>query len=205
MKLTRLPCWQCRCPGQPSPVPENTPVPGGVAVIDLGPVSQPTPTALGEQALAVVKDSGRWFALFGIPLETVPGETKLAFFRGRPWPIRRWRCKKAYPEQRLTIRTSARSNQRRRPGPHRSRARRSPTPSSAASSDGMPTPTSRAGRSVVFALRLRRIFNGQPRNLHVGLDVAVGTGPVRRRPRGGQYTGDYFFNSNTVFVDHGQG
>ncbi len=54
---------------------------------------------------------------------------------------------------------------------------------------------------------LRRIFNGQPRNPHAGLDVAVGTGAPVRAPAAGVVanTGDYFFNGNTVFVDHGQG
>ena len=87
-------------------LPGNSPVPGGVAVIDLGPVSQATPTARwGEQALAVVKDSGRWFALFGIPLDTVPGETEISVFSGSTATVRNVAVRgKAYPEQRLTIR-----------------------------------------------------------------------------------------------------
>ncbi|MGA8879414.1 MAG: M23 family peptidase, partial [Azonexus sp.] len=86
-------------------LPGNTPVPGGVAVIDLGPASQPAPTARrGEQSLAVVKDSGRWFALFGIPLDTDPGETEISVFSGSTATIRNVAVRgKAYPEQRLTI------------------------------------------------------------------------------------------------------
>ncbi|HEX5673933.1 MAG TPA: M23 family metallopeptidase, partial [Azonexus sp.] len=54
---------------------------------------------------------------------------------------------------------------------------------------------------------LRRIFNGQPRNPHAGLDVAVGAGAPVRAPAAGVVAnaGDYFFNGNTVFIDHGQG
>jgi murein DD-endopeptidase MepM/ murein hydrolase activator NlpD len=54
---------------------------------------------------------------------------------------------------------------------------------------------------------LRRVFNGQPRNPHAGLDVAVGTGAPVKAPAAGVVanTGDYFFNGNTVYIDHGQG
>ena len=54
---------------------------------------------------------------------------------------------------------------------------------------------------------LRRIFNGLPRNPHAGLDVAVGTGAAIKAPADGVVanTGDYFFNGNTIFIDHGQG
>ncbi|MBL8416963.1 MAG: M23 family peptidase, partial [Dechloromonas sp.] len=52
-------------------LPQHNPVPGGVAVIDLGVAGTTPPTARwGEQPLAVVRDGGRWFALFGIPLDT---------------------------------------------------------------------------------------------------------------------------------------
>ena len=53
-------------------LPRHSPVPGGVAVIDLGPIGQAAPSARwGEQPIAVVSDHGRWFALLGIPLDTL--------------------------------------------------------------------------------------------------------------------------------------
>lgn len=201
-------------------LPQHSPVPGGIALIDLGPVSQPAPTARwGEQPLAVVQDKGHWFALLGIPLDTLLGELEISVFSGstlgpdfgsvviasRNVAIR----PKNYPEQRLTIKDKRKVE----PNPEDlARIEREQAIAVAIKRQfSAPAPVTNfalpASGPLSSRFGLRRIFNGLPRNPHAGLDVAVGTGTLVKAPADGVIanTGEYFFNGNTVFIDHGQG
>ena len=188
-------------------LPRHSPVPGGIAVIDLGPASQTAPTARwGEQPIAIVRDNGRWFALLGIPLDTLPGELDIMV----SGTIKRVTVQiKNYPEQRLTIKDKRKVE----PNPDdlaRIEREKEVTDAIKRRFSGSPPATDfalPANGPLSSRFGLRRVFNGLPRNPHAGLDVAVGTGAPITAPADGVVAnvGDYFFNGNTVFIDHGQG
>ena len=191
-------------------LPKNAPVPGGVAVFDLG-QAQSAPTARwGEQPLAVVRDNGRWFALLGIPLDTLPGELEISVKNGSTVTVRQVMVGvKNYPEQRLTIKDKRKVE----PNPDDlARIAKEKETTEAVKRNfaaNMPETDFLLPSNGPLSSRfgLRRIFNGLSRNPHAGLDVAVGTGAPIKAPADGVVanTGDYFFNGNTVFIDHGQG
>jgi len=192
-------------------LPENRPVPGGIAVVELGPVSQTAPRAfLDERPLAVVADRQRWHALVGIPLDTPPGSLGIRIVEDgtasrREITVAPWQ----YSEQHLRIRD------RRKVEPNaedmvRIEREQAHTATVKASFSANP-PDSGFSRPATGRLSsrfgLRRFFNGEARQPHSGLDFAAPAGSPVRAPAAGTVidTGDYFFNGNTVFLDHGQG
>lgn len=192
-------------------LPEHRPVPGGVAVVDLGSSELPAPRAfLAEQRLAVVAEGGRWHALLGIPLDTPPGPLSIRVetpptAAQREIAVAPW----AYGEQRLRLR-----NRRQvEPGPADLRriAREQAHTAAIKATFSPPAPDSAFARPSQGRLSsrfgLRRFFNGQARLPHNGLDFAAPAGSPVLAPAAGTVvdTGDYFFNGNTVFLDHGQG
>lgn len=61
--------------------------------------------------------------------------------------------------------------------------------------------------SVSSLFGLRRVFNGQPRGVHRGLDLRGATGTPIRACAAGRVVlaDDLYFSGNAVYIDHGQG
>ena len=191
--------------------PDASAVPGGVALLPLGPAAN-RPMAWSDDArLLVVGSPAGWTALVGIPLSAVPGPARIAVegSDGVRRLVSHQIAPKTYAQQRLkvaprTVELSPEDLARH----ERERAHQQAL--MARFSDPLPTdlrmqaPVS-GTRSSSFGLR--RVFNGEARQPHSGMDIAAGTGTVVRSPLAGEVvdTGDYFFNGQTVWIDHGGG
>ena len=204
-----LPAWGK--PANAGTLPRIAAVPGGVARVDLGPAAAaPQVTVDGRRAL-VMRDGANWLALVGIGLQTQPGTTvpvQVADAEGSRELVVRVQPKQ-YATQHLKVPPKhvqlspedlARHEREREhlqavlqhwsEAPPSTLRLRTPAPGRRSSSFG-----------------LRRVFNGEARNPHGGMDIAAPTGTRVVAAAGGEVidTGDYFFNGNTVIVDHGQG
>lgn len=202
-------------PESPLTWPRPLAVPGGLLQLPLGAGAQ-APQAFVPQGearvpLLVLGSESGWTALLGLALSTPVGaghielQDSAGHSRQLPYQVQA----KQYAEQRLTVapRTvdlSPEDNARY----ERERAHQQQV--MATFSQPLPARLRMAApvpgrRSSSFGLR--RVFNGQARNPHSGMDIAATTGTPVRAPLPGRVidVGDYFFNGGTVWLDHGGG
>jgi len=192
-------------------LPQQSIVPGGVALIDLGASAQPPHVRFGQEPVLVVGDRNGWTAVVGIALKTEPGVAQLVVHReGSPDERVAFTIEaKRYTEQHLKVprgKVDLSKEDLERYERERAHLAQVAATNSAALPRTMtflqPTPGTRSS-----SFGLRRFFNGQPRNPHSGMDIAATTGTpvVAAAPGRVIDTGDYFFNGNTVWIDHGRG
>ncbi|QXZ11363.1 M23 family metallopeptidase [Comamonas sp. Y33R10-2] len=211
--MASAPAWAVNAAqGVSSIRPQDSRVPGGIARLSLGPAATRPQLSYNDAPALVLGDMIEWTALIGIPLSTTPGEYTLPVemdgqLRNKQLTVQN----KKYVEQRLTVSPktvdlSPEDNARyEREAAHLKTVMASlsqPFPIATNLQMQVPVP---GRRSSSFGLR--RIFNGQPRNPHSGMDIAAATGTPIRAPLPGKVidVGDYFFNGGTVWLDHGGG
>ncbi len=194
--------------------PQALQVPGGIARLSLGAAATRPLAYAGVVPLLVLGDVIEWTALVGIALAAAPGEASIMVQDangGSPRQISYTVAPKQYQEQRLKVspRTvdlspedAARYERERAHLATVMATFNEPLAQTAALRMQAPTP---GRRSSSFGLR--RVFNGQARSPHSGMDIAASTGTKVAAPLPGRVidTGDYFFNGNTVWLDHGGG
>ena len=210
--LASAPVWAAKAAQSDSVWPQDSRVPGGVARLSLGPASTRPKFSYNDAPALVLGDMIEWTALIGIPLSTAPGEYTLPVEMDGQLRDKRLSVQdKKYVEQRLkvspkTVDLSPEDNARyEREAAHLKTVMSSlsqPLPMAASLQMQVPVP---GRRSSSFGLR--RIFNGQARNPHSGMDIAAPTGTPVKAPLPGKVidVGDYFFNGGTVWLDHGGG
>jgi len=182
--------------------------PGGIALIDLGPAEGAAPVVeYNGKRVLVIREDGRWRAAVGVPLDTPAGTAAVTMAGGTQWQFDV--AEHAYREQHLTVApgfVSLSEENLARVGEERKIIDAALNNFRDASLDGIDLQLPVDGpHSSSFGSR--RFFNDEARSPHKGMDIAATTGTPILTPRDGVVTatGDYYFNGNTVIVDHGQG
>lgn len=193
-------------------LPKESRVPGGVALIEVPGTNEPPIVTMNDRRVAVIqRDDSKWLAIVGIPLDTEPGQHKLKVATAEgstdvPFRV----TEKQYRTQHLTIKNERQvtpnPDDLKRISVEQQRSQSALAKFTEIPSPGLPLLSPVPGvRSDSFGSR--RFFNGQPRKPHSGMDIAAPKGTPIKSPAAGTVVevGEFFFNGNTVFIDHGLG
>ncbi len=192
-------------------LPQQSAVPGGVVIIPIDAALDSKPSVeYNKQQVMVLKQQQKWLAVVGIPLTAKIGrQTLIIKSAGKTTQTSFEIADKAYPTQHIEIKDDGKVN------PNNYDMKR--INAEKAAINAALEYWTEGDVALNFAWPIegrisglfgrRRVFNGQPRNPHSGMDIAAPTGTEIHAPANGviRNTGDYFFNGNTVFIDHGQG
>jgi murein DD-endopeptidase MepM/ murein hydrolase activator NlpD len=191
-------------------LPREARVPGGIAVVALGHAdTAPQATFEGRRVLIAPCPEG-WCAVVGLSLGHPAGDYALDVTRGGEAQTLSFSVgPKEYEVQRLSVKEKKFVE----PGADELRriARDQEALMRAFATWSETLPALRFALPVPGPLTagfgLRRYFNDQARAPHSGIDIAAPEGTPVHAPAAGTVieTGNYFFNGNTVFLDHGQG
>jgi murein DD-endopeptidase MepM/ murein hydrolase activator NlpD len=195
-------------------LPDASAVPGGVVLIEIGGRARARPRASHNSRSVMVRGhEASWLAVVGIGLAADATQPQTLVVHEAGSGERRVTFKlepKRYAEQHLSVAprhvelTAEDLARHERERAHLGAVLRTFTATREPATLRLALPTAGV-RSASFGLR--RVFNRQPRAPHGGMDIAAPVGTPVLCALAGEVidAGDYFFNGQTVIVDHGQG
>ncbi|MFW5443706.1 MAG: peptidoglycan DD-metalloendopeptidase family protein [Methylococcaceae bacterium] len=193
-------------------LPEQLAVPGGIVQIPIAEKTQPVPKAFFyDKRVLVTTNNTHWLALVGIPLSAKAGEHQLTIKTANNSKQLAFNITdKDYPAQYLTIKKKrmvsgfTKEDLKKINADKKAMSKAKAIWTEQAIEMNFISPVD--GRlSSLFGLK--RFYNDIPKRPHSGLDIAAPTGTPILAPANAKVinTGSYYFNGNTVFLDHGQG
>ncbi len=193
-------------------LPEQLTVPGGILKMAIAETSKPAPKVFfDDNRVLVTANDTHWLALIGIPLSAKPGDHQITVKSD----IKVWNksfniVDKEYPVQRLTIKkkrmvTGFTDEDLKKIGADKIAMTKAKAIWTEQEIDANFITPVEGRLSSLFGLK--RFFNDIPKRPHNGLDIAAPIGTPILAPATAKVidVGNYYFNGNTVFLDHGQG
>ncbi len=195
-------------------LPKHSPIPGGVAIIQLDKSDDHTRPVVtyNKRRVMVVRDKENWVAVVGIGLTAKTGRQSIKIKSSGEIPYtKHFTVKpKKYKTQHLNIKNKRKVNPTAKDLERIYADKKEIIGALKHWSDNNAITTEfilPVKGPFTSPFGLRRFFNNQPRKPHSGLDIAAAEGTPLIAPADGIVieTGDYFFNGNSVMIDHGQG
>lgn len=201
-------------PLQAAELPRHETVPGGIAIIKLDHSGTQAPRAYYDDkpVMVIRNNQGAWHAVVGISLSAKKGKHIVRTTTGNVSRHYTFQVNdKAYETQRITIKD------KRKVTPNAEDLKRIKDEAKQISAAlahwddtfyaGIPLLDLPTDGPLSSPFGLRRFFNGLPRKPHSGIDIAAPKGAPITAPARGRVilAGEFFFNGNSVFLDHGQG
>ncbi len=191
-------------------LPEELTVPGGIALVPTNTMA--SRAYYDNDAVLLAEFEGQQYAVVGIPLSAALGQHTITLQTPNGQEIvKHFQVSdKEYVEQRLTITNTRQVNPNNDDMVRINRESAEMREAFSSWDDSLQPvfqmrPPVDGIRSSSFGLR--RFFNDQPRAPHSGMDIAADEGTPIFAPAPGviRATGNYFFNGNTIILDHGHG
>lgn len=187
-------------------------VPGGIALIQLDDTQGTPQFTFKKRKVLVTELEGKTIAVVGLSLSLKPGEHFISGFYGnnRQLVKKFFTVKdKQYTTQRINIKDKRKVNpikkDMERIIPEQKRKKKAARTWSNEKADlNFLTPVEGI---ITGSYGKRRVFNGQPKRPHSGMDIAAAKGVPIASPAAGTVieSGDFFFSGNLVYIHHGQG
>lgn len=192
--------------------PKASLVPGGIAIIELGSSNKIPHFKFRNKPVLVKQLSNSYIAIVGLPLSLKPGEY---FISGR------WGDEIALQKKFFSVTDKKYSTQRiniedkRKVNPYASdmdriwaEQKRQKKAKGHYSKSAVDVDLVQPVAGIMTgSFGRRRIFNGEARRPHSGMDIAADEGIPVIAPGKGKVIeiGDFFFSGNLIYLDHGQG
>ena len=193
-------------------LPQQSLVPGGIAIIEFERIDKKPNFKFRGKPVLIDQQDGKYLAVIGLPLNLRAGEHFIEGYWGNEKSLQKkfFGVKhKKYTTQHITIKDKRKVNpyakdmdriikEKKR----KQKARNTYDESLVDLNFRQP-----ATGIITGSFGKRRVFNGQARRPHSGMDIAADEGTPVYAPADGTVIelGDFFFSGNLIYIHHGQG